>query len=174
MSLFFFSFSLKANQKVAIFVWIIITKVCRNRERYHLKSWHLLSAFKPWNKIKTVFLFPFEFDLNSWGLDRAKKTSRKRLGKPRKFLRDSGRRLCYFSNSFPVLFDCFVVFTSCTLHLEVSRQKRQSNHPHPDGKFFVFDLNGLGILRDEYAKSLAAARKLCKLRFWLIGDHQHS
>ena len=48
-------FALKTNQKIAIFVWIftcvdfrgkITTKVCRNRERYHLISWHLLSAFK--------------------------------------------------------------------------------------------------------------------------------
>ena len=48
-------FALKTNQKIAIFVWIftcvdfrrkIATKVCRNRERYHLISWHLSSAFK--------------------------------------------------------------------------------------------------------------------------------
>ena len=40
-------FALKTNQKIAIFVWIftcvdfrgkITTKVCRNRERYHLIS----------------------------------------------------------------------------------------------------------------------------------------
>ena len=48
-------FALKTNQKIAIFAWIftcvdfrgkITTKVCRNRERYHLISWHLWSAFK--------------------------------------------------------------------------------------------------------------------------------
>ena len=44
---------------------------------------------------------------------------------------------------FSVLFDRFVVFTSCKLNLEVSQQ---NTNPHPEGKFFV-DLNGLGILR---------------------------
>ena len=48
-------FALKNNPKIAIFVWIftcvdfrrkITTKVCTNRERYHLISWHLSSAFK--------------------------------------------------------------------------------------------------------------------------------
>ena len=48
-------FALKTNQKIAIFVWIFTcvdfrrkttTKVCRNRERYDLISWHLSSAFK--------------------------------------------------------------------------------------------------------------------------------
>ena len=48
-------FALKTNSKIAIFVRIftcvdfrgkITTKVCRNRERYHLISWHLSSAFK--------------------------------------------------------------------------------------------------------------------------------
>ena len=42
-------------------------------------------------------------DLNPWGEDSAKKISRKRLGN--------------------VLLDHFVVFTSCMLHLEVSRPK---------------------------------------------------
>ena len=48
-------FARKTNQKIAIFIWIftcvdfrgkITNKVCRNRERYHLISWHLSSAFK--------------------------------------------------------------------------------------------------------------------------------
>ena len=48
-------FALKTNQKIAIFTWIftcvdfrgkITNKVCRNRKRYHLISWHLSSAFK--------------------------------------------------------------------------------------------------------------------------------
>ena len=48
-------FALKTKQKLAIFVWIftcvefhgkIKTKVCRNWERYDLKSWHLSSSFK--------------------------------------------------------------------------------------------------------------------------------
>ena len=48
-------FALKTNQKIAIFVWIftcvdfrgkITNKVRRNRERYHLISRHLSSAFK--------------------------------------------------------------------------------------------------------------------------------
>ena len=48
-------FPLKTNQKLAFFEWIftcvdfhgkIKTKVCRNCERYYLKSCHLWSAFK--------------------------------------------------------------------------------------------------------------------------------
>ena len=108
-------------------------------------------SFKPCNTIKTGFLVSFEFDVNSWGVGNETKTSRKRLGKPKKFLSDSGHHLCYFSNLFPVLFDRFVVFTSCMLHLEVSRQKRENTNPHLDGKFFV-DLNGLGILRNGLHK----------------------
>ena len=69
-------FALKTNQKIAIFVLIftcvdfrgkITTKVCGNRERYHLISWHLSSAlkppqsFKPKNVIKLGF---FGFPLN--------------------------------------------------------------------------------------------------------------
>ena len=34
-----------------------------------------------------------------------------------------GHQLFYFSNLFPVLFDRFIVFTSCMLHSEVSRLK---------------------------------------------------
>ena len=139
----------------AIFAWnfacvdfhgkINKTKVCRNCDQGN--TWNLnisclslkpTKSFEPRNTIKTVFfLFPFEVDPNSWGVDSAKKPSRKRLGKPKKFLRDTGRHLCCFANLFPVLFDRFVVFTSCILHLEVSRQKRQNAKPYPDGKFFV-------------------------------------
>ena len=84
------------------------------------------APFKPRFPFFFFFSVSFEFDLNSWGVDSAKKPSRKCLGKPKKFLRDSGRN----SNLFPVLFDRFVVFTSRLLHLEVSRQKRQNTNPH--------------------------------------------
>ena len=61
-------FTLKANQKLAIFAWIfacvdfhgkIKTKVCRNCEGYHLKWWHLFSGDPktltpgPWIPLRT-------------------------------------------------------------------------------------------------------------------------
>ena len=68
------SFVLKTNRNIAIFVWtltftcvdfcgkIYTTKVCRNRERYHLISWHPArlplkppQSFKPRTVIKTGF-----------------------------------------------------------------------------------------------------------------------
>ena len=92
-------------------------------------------------------MFSFEFDLNPWGVANAKKMPRKRLWKPKQILRVPAA-IIFISNLFPVLLDRFVVFTSCMLHLEVSRiKKKQNTNPTPDMKFFV-DLNGPGILRD--------------------------
>ena len=140
-------FALKTNQKIAIFVWIftcvdfrgkITTKVCRNRERYHLISWHLSSAFKtpappqcfkPRIVIKIGFFVFLWIDLNPRGVQGAKKTSRKRLWKPKKFFPRFGRHRFYFSNFFAVLFDRFVVFTSCMPHLGVSRLKTTKYQP---------------------------------------------
>ena len=131
-------FVLKTNQKIAIFVliftWVdfrgkITTKVCRNRERYHLISWHLLSALKPPESfklrivIKTVFfVFPCIWPEPVRGSQR-KENFQKTSLKARKNSPRFGRHLFYFSNLFPVLFDSFIVFTSCMLHSEVSRLK---------------------------------------------------
>ena len=49
--------------------------------------------------------------------------------KPKKDSPRFGRHLFFFSNFFPVLLDRFVVFTSCMLHLEVSRIKTAKYKP---------------------------------------------
>ena len=132
-------FALKTNQKIAIFVLIftcvdfcgkITTKVCRNRERYHLISWHPArlplkppQSFKPRIVIKTgffVFLWIWPEPVRSSQREENFQKTSLKAGKncPR-----FGHQLFYFSNLFPVLFDRFIVFTSCMLHSEVSRLK---------------------------------------------------
>ena len=99
--------------------------------------------------IKTgLFVFQFEFDLNPWGVASAKKVSRKRLWKPKKISPRFGRNLFYFSNLFPVLFDRFIVFTSCMLHSCVTAKNGKILTPTPTGNFLLTS-NGLEILGDE-------------------------
>ena len=88
------------------------------------------------------------------------------------------RHISYFSNLFPVLFDPLVVFTSCMLHLEVSRQKKQNTNPHPDGNIFL-DLSGLGNLRDgdflELSKAFVAVDQQWLIhKLYSIGFSNHS
>ena len=136
-------FALKTNQKIAIFVWIftcvdfrgkMTTKVCRNRERYHLTDISRLplkptQSFKPKNVIKTSWVFVF---LWIWpkpvrgSLQREVNFQKTSLNAKKDYPRFASN-LFIFSNLFPVLLDRFVVFSSCMLacmlHLEVSRTK---------------------------------------------------
>ena len=65
-----------------------------------------------------MFSFSFEFDLNPWGVDSAKKNFQKTSLKAKQISPRARPTFFLFSNLFPVvLYDRFVVFTSCMLHL---------------------------------------------------------
>ena len=96
-------FALKTNQKIAIFVWIfacvdfrekIATKLCRNREQYHLKPPEIsclplkpAQSFKPRIVIKTgVFVFLWNWPEPVRGSQREEKFQKTSL-KARKIIR---------------------------------------------------------------------------------------
>ena len=133
-------FALKTNQKLAMFVWIftcvdfhgkIKTKVCRNRDivRLPLKP---PGSFNSRNTMKTVaFAFLWIWSEPVRGRQREENFQETSWKANKNF---STTRPPSFSFSletcFQYSFTVFVVFTSCMLHLEVSRLK--TANPHPD------------------------------------------